>query len=202
MAGQNSAFAEAISAEGWAVVPGFIESELISELRAECRRFVAKGALRAAAVGSGTGRQTRSNIRTDEIRWLEEADATPAQRRCLARFETLRLELNRELQLGLFEFESHFSRYAPGAFYRKHLDQFRGDRRRRLSCVLYLNKHWAREDGGELRLHFDTAEAGKFEDVPPTGGTLVLFLSERFAHEVLPAKRERLSLTGWFRTRS
>jgi len=37
--------------------------------------------------------------------------------------------------------------------------------------------------------------------VHPTGGTLVLFLSERFAHEVLPAKRERLSLTGWFKSR-
>lgn len=202
MTGQDGALAAAIAAEGWAAVPGFIESELISELRAECRRFVAEGALRAAAVGSSAGRQTRSDIRTDEIRWLEEADAIPAQRRCLACFEALRLELNRELQLGLFEFECHFSRYAPGAFYRKHLDQFRGDGRRRLSCVLYLNENWAREDGGELRLHLDAGETGKFEDVLPAGGTLVLFLSERFAHEVLPAKRERLSLAGWFRTRS
>lgn len=183
------------------VVPDFIEPELISELRAECRRFVAKGALRAAAVGSGADRQTRSDIRTDEIRWLEEADATPAQQRCLAHFEALRRALNRELQLGLFDFECHFSRYAPGALYRKHLDQFRGDGRRRLSCVLYMNENWARQDGGELRLHLDAAGAGKFEDVLPVAGTLVLFLSERFAHEVLPAKRERLSLAGWFRTR-
>lgn len=201
MAGPDGALADAIAAEGWAVVPGFIESELISELRAECRRYVAEGALHAAAVGSRVGRQTRSDIRTDEIRWLEEVDATTAQRRCLARFEMLRLALNRELQIGLFEFECHFARYAPGAFYRKHFDQFRDDRRRRLSCVLYLNENWAREDGGELRLHFDAAEAGNVEDVLPAGGTLVLFLSERFAHEVLPAKRERLSLAGWFRTR-
>lgn len=201
MAGQDGALAEAIAAEGWAVVPGFIESELISELRAECRRFVAEGALRAAAIGSGAGRQTRSDIRTDEIRWLEEAAASPAQCRCLARFEALRLELNRELQLGLFEFECHFSRYAPGAFYRKHLDQFRGDGCRRLSCVLYLNENWAREDGGELRLHVDARETGNFEDVLPAGGTLVVFLSERVAHEVLPGKRERLSLAGWFKSR-
>lgn len=201
MAGQDGALAEAVAAEGWAIVPGFIEAGLISELRAECRQLLAKGALRAAAVGSGAGRQTRSDIRTDQTKWLEEADATTAQRRCLARFEALRLAFNRELQLGLFEFECHFSRYAPGAFYRKHLDQFRGDDRRRLSCVLYLNENWTREDGGELRLHLDAAEAGKFEDVLPAGGTLVLFLSERFAHEVLPAKRERLSIAGWFKTR-
>ncbi|MBV1883381.1 MAG: 2OG-Fe(II) oxygenase [Pseudomonadales bacterium] len=30
-------------------------------------------------------------------------------------------------------------------------------------------------------------------------GTLVLFLSETFPHEVLKSQRQRLSLTGWFR---
>ena len=89
MAAQDGVLVEAIAAEGWAVVPGFIESGLIAELRAECRWLFAKGALRAAAVGSGAGRQIRSDTRTDEIRWLEEADATPLQRRCLARFEAL-----------------------------------------------------------------------------------------------------------------
>jgi len=64
-----------------------------------------------------------------------------------------------------------------------------------------LNQDWTREDGGELRLHLDAGETGNFEDVLPVGGTLVTFLSARFAHEVLPAKRERLSLAGWFRTR-
>lgn len=201
MTGQDSAVAEAIAQEGRAVLPDFVESGLVAELRAECRRFSVEGALHAAAVGSGAGRQRRSDIRTDEIRWLEEADATPAQRSCLARFEALRLALNRELHLGLFEFECHFSRYAAGAFYRKHLDRFRGDGRRRLSCVLYLNENWARRDGGELRLHLDAAAPGRFEDVLPVGGTLALFLSERFAHEVLPAKRARLSLAGWFKTR-
>jgi SM-20-related protein len=198
---QDDDLGETIAAEGWAVVPDFIESGMIVDLRAECRQFAANGGLRAAAVGSGTRQQLRRDIRTDEIRWLEDADATPAQRRCLARFEALRQVLNRELQLGLFEFECHFSRYAPGAFYREHLDQFHGDGRRRISCVLYLNENWVRADGGELRLHLDAAEPEKFQDVLPVGGTLVLFLSERFAHEVLPAKRERISLAGWFRAR-
>lgn len=30
-------------------------------------------------------------------------------------------------------------------------------------------------------------------------GTLVVFLSEEFEHEVLPAKRDRYSIAGWFR---
>ena len=35
----------------------------------------------------------------------------------------------------------------------------------------------------------------------PQAGTLALFLSGEMPHEVLPATRERLSLTGWFRRR-
>jgi len=201
LSSEYGALAEAIAADGWTIVPGFIESHLVSAMREECHRLVADSALRRAAIGSGPGRQTRSDIRSDDIVWLDEANATAAQRRCLDRFEALRLVLNRELQLGLFEFECHYSRYAPGAFYRKHLDQFRGGGRRRVSCVLYLNDDWPRDEGGELRLHFDTGKAGKFEDVLPVGGTLALFLSERFAHEVLPGKRERFSLAGWYRTR-
>ncbi|MFT6394425.1 MAG: SM-20-related protein [Methylophilaceae bacterium] len=38
-------------------------------------------------------------------------------------------------------------------------------------------------------------------DILPKSGRIVLFLSAKFWHEVLPATRERLSLTGWFRTR-
>jgi SM-20-related protein len=38
--------------------------------------------------------------------------------------------------------------------------------------------------------------------VLPQGGRLVAFLSDRFEHEVLPARRERMSFTGWFRRRS
>jgi SM-20-related protein len=35
--------------------------------------------------------------------------------------------------------------------------------------------------------------------VPPKNGTLVLFLSEEFPHEVLVAKKTRYSIAGWFR---
>jgi len=37
--------------------------------------------------------------------------------------------------------------------------------------------------------------------VLPEGGKLVVFLSESMEHEVLPASRERFSLTGWLRLR-
>ena len=64
-----------------------------------------------------------------------------------------------------------------------------------VSCVLYLNDGWKASDGGALRIYCDD----DVREVMPVGGTLVCFLSERFEHEVLPATRERLSITGWFR---
>jgi SM-20-related protein len=102
------------------------------------------------------------------------------------------------LYLGLEDFESHFALYPPGAFYLKHLDRFRDDDRRMVSAVVYLNEGWLPEHGGQLRMYLD--EGGEY-DVVPVGGCLVVFLSGEVPHEVLPAMRERLSLTGWFRRR-
>ena len=99
---------------------------------------------------------------------------------------------------GLAEYEGHYALYPPGASYARHRDRFRDDDTRVLSCVLYLNEGWRREDGGALRLY---VEGGRAIDVRPEGGTLVAFLSGRFDHEVLPARRPRLALTGWFRRR-
>ena len=42
----------------------------------------------------------------------------------------------------------------------------------------------------------------RFEEILPQSGRLVLFLSARFLHEVMPARRERLSITGWFKRRA
>jgi len=64
--------------------------------------------------------------------------------------------------------------------------------------VAYLNPDWQEGDGGALRMHFDD---GSQLDIPPLAGSLVVFLSDRFPHEVLVTQTDRLSLTGWFRRR-
>jgi SM-20-related protein len=192
--------ADSLALKGWMVVDDFFGPELTAALRGDCEASSGQGDFRAAAVGRGERRQTRTKVRSDEIRWLQQPASSEPQRRCLDRFEQLRLTLNRTLQLGLFEFEIHFSRFAAGAFYARHIDQLRGEghRHRKLSCVLYLNENWKPEEGGELRFYPD-GDGVEFEDVLPEGGRLVVFLSGRFAHEVLPAKRERLSVAGWFK---
>ena len=115
-----------------------------------------------------------------------------------AQNDELRQALNQAFYLGLADYESHFAHYPPGAFYQKHLDRFRDDDRRTVSAVLYLNDDWQADQGGALRLYPD---GGEPLDVLPEAGTLVLFMSADLPHEVLPATRERLSLTGWFRRR-
>jgi len=189
---------DAIAEYGWCETKDFVPIGQVRALAEELRGQWGAGALKHARVGAGRERRVRGEVRGDHIVWLEPPGATPAQQLCFERFETLRLALNRELQLGLLGFECHFAVYPPGALYRRHLDRFATDDRRTLSCVLYLNEGWSAEDGGALRLHLDHGH----RDVAPHGGTLVVFLSERVEHEVLPARRQRLSLTGWFTRRA
>jgi SM-20-related protein len=106
--------------------------------------------------------------------------------------------LNQRLFLGLFSFESHYAHYAPGAYYKRHYDAFRGEANRVLSVVCYLNPNWSASDGGELVLYRDEQDREGLK-VVPLYGTVVVFLSEEFPHEVLPASRDRYSVAGWFR---
>jgi len=192
--------ADEISARGWACCEQFVTRELAVALRDEARASQAHGEFRAAAVGSGRRRAVRPEVRGDQTLWLTEPYA-PAVQILVRELELLRLELNRTLTLGLFDLDLHFACYRPGSAYVRHFDQSGGDAARTLSLVLYLNDDWREEEGGALRLYFGEGAEASSKDLLPEAGRLVLFLSARFAHEVLPATRERLSVSGWFRRR-
>ncbi len=188
-----------VADQGYAVVPDFLPVAAIVALAADVRQRDAAGGFSVAGIGRGAARDARSDIRGDRILWLDHTDLDVPMRQCWEALDALRAALNQSLLLGLFSFEGHYAIYPPGACYRRHRDRFRDDDARVLSCVLYLNEDWSPQDGGALRIHFDDGER---RDVWPIGGTLVCFLSERFEHEVLPAQRERLALTGWFQRRT
>jgi SM-20-related protein len=195
-----SRLAADLIAGGWASCPDWLSIPLVAALAAEARALRAAGAFRPGGVGAD-GRQA-AELRGDEVLWLDASAPSTAQRGVLDQLEALRLELNRECLLGLFELEAHFAVYPPGAGYPTHVDRLRDDDARVLSIALYLNADWQPEDGGALRLYLEAAGRPPYADIPPVGGTLVAFLSERFPHAVLPARRERLGLTGWFRRRA
>ncbi len=186
-----------LAEQGWSLQPQFIASSLTLELAEECRKCAAEGALAPAGVGRGAQQQVREGVRGDHIQWLEAGQAEACDQ-YLQVVDELRLALNQGLYLGLEDFEGHFALYPPGAFYQKHVDRFRDDDRRAVSAVFYLNEDWQAEQGGALRLYLPNGET---RDVLPQAGSLLLFLSADMPHEVLPASRDRLSLTGWFRRR-
>ncbi len=186
-----------LAEHGWSQQNIFLPLDLTLALAAECRKRAVEGELAPAAVGRGPSSEIREGIRGDHIQWIDPGQAEACDS-YLSLMGSLREAINRGLFLGLEDFESHFAMYPPGAFYLKHVDRFRDDDRRMVSAVVYLNDGWLPEHGGQLRMYLDN---DRVQDVQPIGGCLVVFLSAEVPHEVLPATRDRLSLTGWFRRR-
>ena len=95
--------------------------------------------------------------------------------------DQLRSEVNRQFFMGLFDYECHYAKYQAGDFYKKHLDAFKGRSNRVLTTVCYLNSPSV---GGELVIYAEDSTT-VLARVSPKAGTLVVFESERFPHEVL-----------------
>lgn len=186
-----------VERQGYCVVDTAVPAVLVQRLFAHLANLP-EHALQRAGIGREDEHTLNRFVRTDETRWLERSE--PSARDFLDWMEQLRLGVNRRLFLGLFDYEAHFARYAPGAFYRKHYDAFAdGTTNRVLSTVLYLNPNWQPGDGGEMLLYAPDDDARELQRVAPLFGRLVVFLSERFAHEVLPTRVTRFSIAGWFR---
>lgn len=189
---------QTLAERDWAVHEGFLDAVRVAALRAEATALHDSGGFRAGGIGHGALRHPE--VRGDELAWITEEQAPRAWALSQEELETLRSAVNVHTYLGLHELEAHYAVYPPGTFYARHLDRFREDNRRVISLVLYLNEAWGAEDGGELRL-YPAAAGDAGVTVSPRGGTLVCFLSEQVPHEVLPARRARYSLAGWFRRR-
>jgi SM-20-related protein len=183
--------------DGIAVQDQFLASSQVRSLL-ECAHLRrARGDFDAARIGSDRGLQRREEIRGDSTCWIIPP-LLPAEESLLQELEHLRLQLNREAWLGLFELELHYAWYPPGTGYARHVDQPHGRTHRQVSLVLYLNDGWTPAAGGELRI-FDAAD--RYRDIEPIAGRLVCFLTPGRAHAVLPTQRDRLSVSGWFRAR-
>jgi SM-20-related protein len=174
--------------------------QAISYTQAEALRGFAKsrwqaGAFRPAQIGRGVDKALVTEIRSDQIFWLDtwqEQVLEPMH----ALLSSLLVSFNRELFLGLRRFESQLARYGEGSLYLRHRDRHQGSPNRWVTVVLYLNTLEPNQ-GGEILLHLDD---GSIYKERPEAGKMLIFLSE-LEHEVLPLlSGERWSLTTWFRT--
>ena len=190
--------ADALSDEGYIVIPNALDADVLSGLQQRVTNLSPEQWL-SAGVGRDTDFQQNKKIRSDNIFWISKGD--PQELAFLQNMELLRQGLNQRLYMGLFDFESHFATYPKGAYYQRHVDALRGRSNRVLTVILYLNDGWSADDGGELLMYSDHQQE-PIQRVLPELGTMVVFLSEKFPHEVLESYRQRYSLTGWFRLNS
>ena len=189
-----------LAEQGYVVIDYYLPAQNVLTLADLARTKLTNQEMLQARTGKLA--ETRQDIRGDHICWLDENSPGNAIQEYFAHMQHLKQLINQQLYMGLASLETHLAIYPAGAVYQKHLDQFsiRGTHQlntRKISSILYLNSDWQPEHGGELRLYTNEAE---WVDVLPIGGRLVLFLSADFWHEVLPATRERISVTGWFKT--
>lgn len=191
-----AAIAQGLRERSYAVLPMALPAALCASLLAQLA-MMRDEQFSPAGIGRQDDHILNSRVRSDEICWINGTSVAGQQ--WLDWCGRLQRALNEQLLLGLFSFESHFAHYGPGDFYRRHLDAFRGATNRVLSLVAYLNPEWGADDGGELVLYLGEGDDAVCETVVPGLGTLVVFLSEEVPHEVLPAKRDRYSIAGWFR---
>lgn len=187
------AIADDLAERGFAIADQFLSQEEVTDILS--LDVFKKGAdqFKKAGIGKDKDLQINEAIRGDYIHWLDKNLAPPPASVYLNRLKDLTQFLNQALFLSLKDFEVHMTIYPAGSYYKRHLDQFKRDDHRKLSVICYLNQDWKAEHGGQLRMYLPDATT----DVLPVSGRLVCFRSDEIEHEVLPATRERLSLTGW-----
>lgn len=195
---------ESLENDGYVVVETS-KSPLINipELKKLSLRLYHKQYFKAATIVESKNAQPIQEIRNDFTLWIDEQKwpegLTASENEALKHYCQF-LSLTREtlknyFRVSLNSYETHFAVYPKGHFYKKHVDQTATNNRRYFSFVLYLNEQWSPADGGQL---VGYKAENKIFEVLPLAPNLIVFKSS-LEHEVLPAMKERFSITGWFR---
>lgn len=178
----------------WVVADSLLSPDNLLALKALALKKWENKLFSPASIGRGSEKQHLSNIRGDEIIWLD-----PAPKLVANLVESLMNQINESLWLGLTNYETHFARYDQNAGYDEHIDQSAHKNPltgiRVISFILYLNENWQKADAGELHIRYQNSS----HLIEPIWGRLVLFKSDKVPHAVLASKAERWSLTGWLR---
>lgn len=183
----------------YSVVDGFFSEVEVQALRTNLLAKYEEDRFKKSAIGNRTNEEIDKTIRGDFILWIDESKTDIVEQLFFRKINELVQYLNRTCFLGILQKEFHYAIYPTGTFYKRHLDTFQNDDRRKLSIVCYLNEaNWPIENGGELTLYLDDKEL----NLLPIPGRIVIFESQLIEHEVKVVKTsERLSITGWLKTR-
>lgn len=191
-----------ILSKKYSIVEGFFSAEDVVILRQSLIKKHEENAFKKAAIGNRFEEAIVKSIRGDVILWMEEAKADASESVFFSKINNLVNYLNKTCFLGILHKEFHYALYPKGTFYKRHIDTFQNDDRRKLSFVCYLNEDgWLPENGGELVLYLNERGEETEKIIYPLPGRVVIFESQIIEHEVRLVNTERLSITGWLKTR-
>jgi len=175
----------------------FFSAETTAGLNANMANLKMAGSLKHAGIGNQSHFQTNKLIRGDSVNWIEDQSNNPFEEIYLRKIWRFINHMNKTCFTSIKSFESHYANYEVGGFYKRHIDQFKTEKGRKFSMVLYLNQDWKVEDEGLLSLY---PLKGEQIDILPVGGRIVFFRSDEMEHEVRPSfTRERCSIAGWLK---
>ena len=186
----------------YCVVDNFFSVGETSILRTGLLTKFEDNKFKKAAIGNHFNEIIIKSVRGDYILWMDEKVEDTATQLFFRNITALSDYLNKTCFLGILHKEFHYALYPEGAFYKRHLDTFLNDARRKLSIVCYLNEpDWEAADGGELAIYLNEDGKEKAMIIYPILGRMVIFESQELEHEVMSARRNRMSITGWLKTR-
>ncbi|MFD0990436.1 2OG-Fe(II) oxygenase [Mariniflexile jejuense] len=202
---ENSLYEQIISDIGtkqYSIIENFFSEEDVLVLRQLLLEKYEEDAFKKAAIGNRFEETIVKSIRGDVILWMDETKADAAELLFFNKINDLVNYLNKTCFMGILHKEFHYAIYPKNTFYKRHIDTFQNDDRRKLSFVCYLNEDgWLPENGGELVLYLNENGEEVEKIIYPFPGRVVIFESQIIEHEVKPVNTQRLSITGWLKTR-
>ena len=178
------------------ILDDFMSVKLALNLKSNLIKLHDDEKLRLAGIGNDQAFNRDIQIRKDKIFWLDKLHNDRYENEFFELIDSFVLYLNQSCYAGIKNHEFHYALYEKGAFYKKHLDQFKSNDKRSFSMIMYLNEGWVKEDGGELKVYHAT----KMQIITPNNQKCVFFRSNELEHEVLQTNVPRMSITGWLNT--
>ena len=181
-----------LSEHDYVVIDDFLPADLYQQVSHFFMKKLEVDEFERAGLGSIFNNVQDTKIRGDYTYWLDKARDIELHK-VFTLVEEAVSAFNRFCYLSLSGYEFHLAHYPKGAFYKRHVDQFKDRNNRMISVVMYFNEDWKEGDGGELKIFKQDEEIL----VAPIAGRCVMFKSADVPHEVTKTNISRYSLTGW-----
>jgi SM-20-related protein len=173
----------------------FLSLDLSVLLKSNLVKHFKEDKFKNAGIGNDLDFQKNDLIRKDKIFWLDRAHNDAIENSFFDFIDSFVLYLNQTCFTGITGYEFHYALYEEGSFYKRHLDQFRFNKGRIFSMIMYLNSNWIPTDGGELMIF----QGDESTSISPLNRKCIFFKSSELEHEVLLTNKPRMSITGWLK---